>query len=113
MSTPANPDTTDLGVTGKIFHAPPQGRLVRNLDDAGEIYLLALEIAAGSARRASLLSIEEMRAIAIFAANAAEVLGQAIALVESSDACAPQEELRDRLHSLCTVTRQLTRKENA
>ncbi len=106
MSTPPNTGTTDLGATGKIFADAPKGRALRDLSDMGEVFLLAYEIAEGDARRASLLSIAEVRAVADFAATAGIVMSTAIALVEASDA-GDQAAARGRLEALCTVTRSL------
>lgn len=71
MSTPPSDFATGLGATRKVCPVRT-GRLQRDLDDAGEVFLLAHEIATGDARRASLLSLDEIRAIARLAVAMSE-----------------------------------------
>jgi hypothetical protein len=111
MSTPPSVSATSLGETKKILAGQVTGRKLRNLDDVGEVFLLATEIAEGNARRAGLLSIAESRAIAEFAAGAGVILHLALELVDASDRAAPAAEVKARLAALCTATRALTNKE--
>jgi hypothetical protein len=76
------------------------------------VFLLATEIAEGSSRRATLLSIEETRAIANLAAGAGVILHLAIELVAASDSGADQRLVGAHLEALCNATRALTTKGN-
>lgn len=113
MSTPPADGHTDLGVTHKFCVGPKSGRELRDLSNMGEVFLLALAIADADARRITLLSIEESRAIAELAAKAGAVMVHAIALVAASDAGEPKHAMRQHLDALCKATRTLTRKDVA
>jgi hypothetical protein len=112
MSKPPSTGATELGETRKIFAGTATGRAMRDLDNTGEVFLLATEIADGNSRRASLLSIHESRAIASFAAGAGVILHLAIELVDASDRNAAPKEIRARLQALCAATRAITKKGN-
>lgn len=73
MSTPPR-DLSDLGDPRKLFDGVRTGRRQRDLADAGEVFLLAREIARGDALRATLVSIEELRAVAMLATLTSECL---------------------------------------
>jgi hypothetical protein len=108
MSTPPSSASTDLGETKKIFAGVMTGRRMRDLTDTGQVFLLAAEIAESNARRASLLSMDEVRAIAGLAAGASVVLHEALLLVEASDSDASAADIKSRLEALCNATRALT-----
>jgi hypothetical protein len=112
MSTPPSIASTSLGETRKIFAGQVTGRRLRDLEDTGEVFMLAAEIAEGNARRASLLSLDEARAIARLAAAASVILHLAIELVAASDKPEPAAEIAARLEALCNATRALTAKGN-
>jgi mannose/fructose-specific phosphotransferase system component IIA len=111
MSTPPNTGATELGETRKLFGGKFAGnRAMRDLTDTGQVFLLATEIAGGSARRVTMLSLDEMRAIANLAAGAGVVLHLAVELVAASDRGADMREMRARLEAICKATRALTTK---
>jgi hypothetical protein len=111
MSTPPSNGSTDLGETRKIFAGVVTGRRLRDLSNTGEVFLLASEIAEGNSRRASMLSMDETRAIARLATGASIILHHAILLVAASDAPASADEIKARLEELCAATRAITEKE--
>ncbi|MGH6887960.1 MAG: hypothetical protein ACREHF_01985 [Rhizomicrobium sp.] len=113
MSNIANPGATGLGITTKIFHERSGGRRIRNLADTGEVFALAAGVAAGNTRRATMLSLDECRAIAQLAAGAGVILHLAIELVAASDDGAAPEDVRARLEALCNATRALVEREPA
>lgn len=111
MSTPPNTGATDLGITKKLFERRAGGRPMRDLTNTGEVFALAAEIADGSTRKLSLLSIEETRAIAQLAAAGGVILHCALELVHASDSGAEPRLIRAHLEALCKATRALTTRE--
>lgn len=112
MSTPPATDGTELGITKKIFERRSGGRAMRDLTNTGEVFGLAAEIADSNSRRATLLSLDEVRAIARLAAGAGVILHLAIELVHASDSNADPRLVRAHLEALCKATRALTTKGN-
>jgi hypothetical protein len=110
VSTPADTSATSLGTTKKIFEVRAGGRVLRDLANAGEVFVLATEIADSDARRATMLSLDEIRAIAALAASAGVILHSALMLLDASDR-GDANETRERLTALCNATRALTIKE--
>ncbi len=70
MSKPANPDTTALGVTRKIFGGVLAEQRRADLESIDGVLLLACEIVEGEQRRATLVSLDETRAIAALLVDA-------------------------------------------
>jgi hypothetical protein len=107
MSVPSNPQATEIGKgqAEKFFHHRVSGRYVRDLDDVRQVMMLAAEIADGDARRASLVSLDELRAIARLAALASIVVGEACAMFGASDAGAPAAGMKEALRDLAAVAR--------
>ena len=107
MSTPRNPSATEIGrgQEEKLFHHRAADCPRRDVGDIGETMLLAVEIAEGDARRASLVSLDELRALATLAACASVVAGAAAALFAGSDAGAAPAELKQRMRDLAEATR--------
>lgn len=111
MSTPPSTGATELGTTKKIFERRHSGRPMRDLANTGDVFELATEIADGTARRVSLVSVDEMRAIANLAAGAGIILHLVVELVHASDSGAGADRVRAQLEALCNATRALTTKE--
>lgn len=85
MSTP-NAATTDIGPERtKLFAGPRTQVPSRDLTDIRQIHALAREVAGGEARRATMVSMEELRALAGFAADAGDALFCAMEMFAASD----------------------------
>lgn len=81
------------------------GRKMRNLNNIHEVMVLACEIADGDTRRASLVSIDEIRAVAMLAAHASLVVHAAAVLLDASDNDLPKEHLAELMKLLAQAVR--------
>lgn len=81
------------------------GRKMRDLNNIHQVMILASEIADGDTRRASLVSIDEIRAVARLAAYSAIVVHAAAMLLQASDDDLPKEHIAEIMKLLAECTR--------
>ncbi len=84
---------------------PPAPREGRDCNSICDMFVLAAEIAAGDARRATLVSVAETRAIAKLCAHACLVVNAAALLLQASDQGAPKETLAEFMRLLADAAR--------
>jgi len=109
MSNPAHPEATDVGPEHKKLFASPRTEVSgRDLRDIRQIHALAREVAGGTSRRATLVSMDELRALAGFAADAGDALFCAIEMFAASD-FKDKDDVKRKLRRLAALSRPFFR----
>ncbi len=83
----------------------PASRRRRDCNSIHDMFLLAAEIASGDARRATLVSVDETRALAKLCLHACLVVNAASLLLQASDQGASKETLAEFMGLLADATR--------
>jgi hypothetical protein len=100
----------ELG-TARREKTPRTGRRMIDLTNWDEVYALACRLAEAPERDLHLVSMRELRALAVFARACGTVTWQASELTAHSDAGSPRDVIVGQLEKLAAITRPLIGRE--